>query len=687
MESVNRATKLIGVLESQVMESDNEVSDGAISTQRMRNHQYYAGEALGNEVENRSQHVSMDVFDSVESKKSLFSEVFMSDARPIRFKQESPEDGMYDLATEYTNHQFYVRNRGERFLEDSWHDAFVAKRCVARVEWKNDTDKIIQHFEDAELEALVQLRHAGAEFEEITEDPQTKLLTGKAVIEQDTSLVDVVLVPPENFFRDSAADYMEKSSFAGEFEDVTRMELMKRGYPEEVVMKLSVDYKFRTHEEDHARKSHDSSWRNHRSRRADILEIVTVYRTYTYLNMAHFADDGDLDDIPRDGWPDEVGVYKIIWSCGKILEIERVDQLPYFEWTEYKIAHAEHGLADADNIAHIQKTNSSLMRLIIDNQQITNTGRFIAKSGGVIRNPEELLENHIGGVIWTRGDVNNSVNPIPPHQLSPLAFGVLDVLNREKENRSGQSDLAKGMNKDAISHQNSGDMIERLTNASNRRGMKSIRSYARDFLVPIFLRIYSLGVANDKNVYDFEVRGRWVKASPMQWPPRKLSKIDVAITKDEAMRQVQMRLMMHQAQSADPQLQMMYGPTEKHRLMDDVWDLLGVANSSQYLMRPDSPQYQQQMQQMVEQNQQMQMMQQQMTQLEVQLKIAEDRRKEKEIQLKALDHQIKAAIEQGKDQRDEERLDLEERAQDLDEWKAKKEVEIERSQARGVSIR
>ena len=81
--------------------------------------------------------------------------------------------------------------------------------------------------------------------------------------------------------------------------------------------------------------------------------------------------------------------------------IREVEDIPFFEWTEMKVSHSAEGTCTADVMSETQRTQSILKRLIIDNQQMRNTTRYEA-TVGALKNPRDLLDNTIGGVIWSR---------------------------------------------------------------------------------------------------------------------------------------------------------------------------------------------------------------------------------------------------------------------------------------------
>ena len=683
--------KLVKVLESNIIESDL-VSGTEISDQRGRNHELYSLDSLGNEKSNRSQHISADVMDAVESQKAMYLETFLSGRNVVKFMPENSEDTTAHLATSYVEHMFMHRNEGAKLLRDALHDAFVSKKCVVYTYWQEDSTMVTKSFEGLaapQLQALQgQIAQEGGE----VQAQQTGMgpdgipvFSGEATVEKDTSKVCVELLRPESFFRDPHAGDIKYASYVGWQEELPKYELIERGFDEEEVMNLRLDYRFRQNQEDHSRKAHDSSFgRNKLNNRADEAENVTVYCIFAYLNLENYSPTVSEDSV------EGTKLYKFVFSSGQLLTQENgskyteVDEYPVHEWTQYPISHSEFGLCEADIQADIQWTKSNLLRMIIDNQAMTNTSRWKARHG-FIKPPRELLENNIGSVVWMK-DINQDLQPLPTNPLSPISMNVLETLEQEKEQRSGMSRLAKGLNADAVANQNADSMIERLTNASNRRVMRGVRDFAETFLKPLFIMMYNLGVENDSGEVMMEIAGEFQSMQPSSWPNRTLCGVEVALTPEQAKTKAAFLLQMHQLISQDPNLQMLYGMEQKHALIDDVCDLVGIGDTSRYMRQPDSQEVQQAGQmanQKAEEAQQLQQqlaaMQMQNQMMQQQLAQAANAREDIKVRLKGLEVQTKVADTGADNARADDKLEFEKQ-------KAAAEYELERTQRRPAAL-
>lgn len=628
---------LVKVLEDQITESESGSSE--VGEQRERNHRYYTLQPIGNEQKGRSQYVSPDVMDGVDSKKSLFDETFLSARQVCKFKNSPSSPFEADAKTAYTNRTFR-KNKHHQLFRDGWHDAFVAKRMVVLVEWERDSKLItmpVSGAQQAQVQQMIQQQGNVIGVDGSRLQAQTmpgmqgpvQVLSGEVDVELDDSYAKITLITPERYYRDPEADYPETSQWCSWEDDIARGDLVMDGYDEDQVMGLAVDYRFRSNEEDSARKSHDSSWtRRQQYDRVDSQSHVTVYKTWTWLNLtdAQFADF-DLGFEPED----EIALYKICWAHGEVLKyqdgphaVEIAEAMPFVEWTEKKISHAEHGMCTADILAHPQKTNSTLKRLILDNQQMRNNTRYEAVLGA-LKNPRDLLDNKIGATLWSRQI--GSVAPLATPELSPLTFNVLQMMQQDVEKRDGYSALGKGMNGDAVRYQNAESMVERLTSAGTRRPMSSARDWANNFLIPLSQMIVTLAMEHDKSQSQLEVRGRMVPVVPSKWQDDVNDmEVATALTPQEGKEHGQMLLTMHSVIMQDPDMQPLYTVQHKHALFDAVFDAMGVEDTTPFLARPDSPEFQKQQAQAQQEAKKAQAKQEALVVLDGKLKQSADRR-------------------------------------------------------------
>ena len=606
---------LVKTLTSQVTEADSSLF--GVKDQMERNLQYYTLEPLGNEQKGRSHYVSPDVHDYVESKKALFSQTFLANRHVVKFSSDDGSDEGQQK-TAYVN-AVLNRNDKEEMFHDLWHDAFLTKRCVLLCEWVDDTDEEVIEIPQPVTQEMLMAQFANDPTIRDVDTSQAALsvmptvgpdglprevvtLSGPITVIRDAGDFNFTVCQPERYYRDPVASSLKESMWATYMDSVPRGTLIRLGYDAGDVMGVKGDKRNGSDNVEFSRSSHDGSYvSKYKTNRTDDQELVDMYKTWTWINLAEVgAEYGDF--------PNETRMYEIHWADNEVLKwadgsyaIREVEKgvYPFFEWSELRISHSANGMCGADVVAHSQKVNSVLKRAIIDNQNIRNNSRFEAVFDNLL-NPRDLIDNTTGGVIFS--EQIGSVAPLATPELSPLTMNVLQVMKEDTEARSGLSSLTKGMNTAVITQQNATDMIERLTNAAGSRPSADARSFAQTFLIPLFKYIVSCAKLYDQSVFQTEMSGRAVIVAPQSWQGD-FDRLDVAValTPEEAEAHAQKLLTMHQMLSMDPVAGQLYGVAQRHALMDEAFDAMGVSDTASFMMRPDSPEFAQMQEQQIAQ--------------------------------------------------------------------------------------
>jgi hypothetical protein len=142
-------------------------------------------------------------------------------------------------------------------------------------------------------------------------------------------------------------------------------------------------------------------------------------------------------------------------------------------------------------------------------------------------------------------------------------------------------------------------MIDKLTTAGRRRVTMAARDFARTFLVPLSQHICKLAMENDQTQDQIEMKGQQIPVIPSQWSDDDLEmEVAAALTPDEAQRNASQLMMLHSQMMQDPSMSQIYSTVQKHALFDHIFDLMGVKNTTAFMMSPNSPEYQQMQQQM-----------------------------------------------------------------------------------------
>ena len=686
--------ELLATLENSINAADS-YAESEIGEQRDKGHRYYYGQPLGNERAGRSQHVSMDVFDGIESVKSLMMDCFTADRNVCRFDPQTAEDFVpAKMATALTNYIFYRENNGSKVLHDVIHDALIAKTGIVKRYYKNYYEYEEETFEGLDEASFSMLASDPAvTIMEIAEeavmaqvqDPQTgetvaiqqTMYSGEIARKIDKSKVCIEVIPPEDFLITPRATDENDADFCSHRTSRTRGELLSEGYDPETVAKLQEDKDL--HEDGSlGRDSVDNYRHDDADEVDDDRKYVTIYESYLKKYRS------DLKKC----------VYlKVLHSRSTMLDVEMVSEKPFRYFTPFPLPHRFHGMSLADVLCDIQKTQSSLKRGVVDHTFMTNTSRFIANLS-LVKNPRDLLDNRVGAVI----DVNSPnpesvVRPMPMPNLSGTVFQAIESLETEKEARSGMSRMARGMDSTVVSKQNSSDLITQFMNASNRRIMVMARNLAENFLKPLMFDLYKLAVENEKQEKMVQLDGQFVPVNPQFLGDRTEMTVAVALTPEEQAQEAQMLLSLDQQftmNPQDPSLGGMYGASQRHAMLSRAFELLNIKSADMYLFNPNSPEFQQMQQQQQQSQQEAELKQQQQLEFNADITSRQVSVMEGQLELDIMKEQHKMVLETQKQEHVEEekdsRLLMAVEKQNHDMEMSEKELALEKVQNRNVSI-
>ena len=609
-------SELLSLLERNLDAADT-YTESLVGEQRDKSHRYYFGEPLGNEKPGRSQHVSRDVFDAVESTKALLLDTFTADRRVVEFTPETNEDiEAARQATEFVNYIFYRQNNGFKVLQDTIHDGLVSKLGVVKRWYDKRYSYTEEDFADLDEAQFVML--ASDPDVEITTLDQTVVqpemvdpMTGTVVMPAittysgelkrriDKSQVRIDNLEPEKLYISPRAKTLEDADFVSYRYEKEIGELLEDGYDPEKVEDLDEEldtYRDSTQGRDsYDEFSAETSMRDDHPNRT----YVTIYESYIRI---------------YDPKVESRCTFKVVHSRRSLLDVEKVESHPFRGWCPFPVPHKAVGLSLADVTMDLQKSQSTLKRSVIDNAFLTNTSRWVANLS-LVRNPRDLIDNKLGAVIDVNAmDPSSVVQPLNTPQISANVFTTMELLEQEKEARSGSSRMSKGLDSDVVSKQNSNDMVTRYMNASNRRTMVMARNFAESFLMPLMFDLYRLAIENDSQPRMIQLSGKFVPIDPKQLRERTEMSVAVALTPDARAAEARTLTMLDQMWTANPQdptLNGMYQTQQRFALLARAIDLMGLKGGDKYLLSPMSPEYQQGQQQNAQQQQQQQQMAQQ----------------------------------------------------------------------------
>lgn len=525
--------EIIGLIESEEAKSYG-INDSALAGDRARALNYYNGEVDKSAPEGRSNVVSRDVLDVVESALPQLLKVFVSGDEVVRFEPKGIEDvGAAEQETDYVNHVVMEKNPGFSVFYTWFKDGLVSKNGYVKV-WYDEAEEVEKEsyrgLTDTQLSML--LEGDGIEVTEHTAypdplaagNPAQMMQMGAPVLQQpmlhDVNIVTtkkrdcirICNIAPEDIrvSTDCRAVSVQDARFVQHLARMTRAEMEAQGWdvPDDLGMDSQGQW-----QESLARDLYDENPEQ------DENEYL-VRDTYLVLNGERC---------------------RYVVAGNHILHKEDIEHVPVAVITPHIMPHRHVGMSYADLCMDIQDIKTALLRGQLDNQYLANNGRT-AISDKV--NMEDLLTSRPGGVVRVQGLPSQEIMQLQHSPSPPTNFSVIEYMDSVKEKRTGITAYNQGMNADSLNKTASG--ISQIMNASQQRLELVARTFAETGVKELFMLVHKLVRTHFTRPDIVRIRNQWVEVDPRQWKTRTDMSISVGLgtgNKDQQLIHLQTILM------------------------------------------------------------------------------------------------------------------------------------------------
>ena len=576
---------------------------GNLSAQRKKSLEYYMGEPLGTEIDGRSQVVSTDVADTVETILPNLLKIFTASDQTVKCEPVKAEDvALAEQATNYINYIFNKDNNGFSILYTWFKDALIEKNGIVKVYWdesekveqetyenlSQEEYKILTDNDDVEVideESFVDEK-AKAEFEEIkiiaADQGQDlgKLPTPKlynCIIKRTTSSgkVKIENIPPEEFLIERNAKTIEDANFVAHRVLKTRSDLIQMGFDRDVVDDLPTQNTVTLNDERLARFADiDESSLNDAP--DESTQDIEIYECYVKIDM-------DGDGIAE--------LRKIIVAGGNantILENMPCDFIPFCSLTPVPMPHRFYGRSVSELVEDVQLVKSTVMRQLLDNMYLTNNNRVAIMDGMV--NLDDLLTSRPGGVVRTKQPPSQVMLPMQNQTISQQAFPLLEYLDTVRETRTGVTRYSQGLDADALNKTATG--VNTLMSQSQMRMELIARVFAETGIKDLFKRIFELTVKYQNKERIVELNNKFVPVSPTEWKNRYNISITVGLGAGSKDQQIVMlnNILQKQLQAFQLQGNKEYPMVTLKNIYNSLAKIIeeaGLKNVENYFVNPD----------------------------------------------------------------------------------------------------
>jgi len=576
---------------------------GNLSAQRKKSLEYYMGEPLGTEIDGRSQVVSTDVADTIETILPNLLKIFTASDQTVKCEPVKAEDvALAEQATNYINYIFNKDNNGFSILYTWFKDALIEKNGIVKVYWDesekveqetyenlneqeyqilidNDDVEVVEEESFVDEKAKEQLEQIKALAEaqgQVMEDIPTPKLYN-CIIKRTTSSgkVKIENIPPEEFLIQRSAKSIEDADFVAHKVLKSRSDLIQMGFDRDIVDDLPTQNTVTMNDERLARFADiDESSLNDAP--DESTQDIEIYECYVKIDM-------DGDGIAE--------LRKVIVAGGNantILENMPCDFIPFCSLTPVPMPHRFYGRSVSELVEDVQLVKSTVMRQLLDNMYLTNNNRVAIMDGMV--NLDDLLTSRPGGVVRTKQPPSQVMLPMQNQTISQQAFPLLEYLDTVRETRTGVTRYSQGLDADALNKTATG--VNTLMSQSQMRMELIARVFAETGIKDLFRRIFELTVKYQNKERIVELNNKFVAVSPTEWKNRYNISITVGLGAGSKDQQIVMlnNILQKQLQAFQLQGNKEYPMVTLKNIYNSLAKIIeeaGLKNVENYFVNPD----------------------------------------------------------------------------------------------------
>lgn len=551
--------------------------DTVLSKETEKVQRYYDQEYPKRQSEGNSSYVSSDVFDGVESMKAQLLETYTGSTDIIRLLPMKDEAAHAAAAeTRYVEDVIHNQNPGFDILHDLIDDGLKSRKGVLQVYWEDRHVRDEHNFKnmpESDVMALAAQEDVSDLDAEPDEgyDPQSgkePTYSGYWCRKIDKSQVKVENVPSEEYFFDGSKKRRE-DGVRGRRMLKTRAALINEGYDKDKVSKLTYITDIALSPEKQAR---DEATTGAFKFSDDPVqeELQTVELIEAYMDLSLYGDGKSC-------------LYKIVLGDKAMFSCEEVDEDPFITFAPLRRPHNQAGNNFAARIIPTQNARTVLTRAVLDHTAQTTNPRWQVLNGG-LPNPRELLDNRQGGVVNVR--TREAIAPLNYPNLNPFVFETLRMLKDNKEEHTGISQLSQGLNKDAVSSQNSRGLVNDLVTLSQVRQKIVARNLAAA-LKELYLKVRKLVIEFDSRERVAEVVDDFQHVDPKLWHPERKVRVSLHIGYGEQEKEAAKFVDAWKFLTQDPTASKFCDKPRQWKLLTDGMRKNSFANYADYVMPPE----------------------------------------------------------------------------------------------------
>ena len=524
--------------------------DSDLSPTRAKGTEYYRGDLFGNEVEGNSKVVAMEVRDTVSAMLPSLMRVFFNSENVVEFSPRGPEDiKMAQQATDYANYIWQNDNSGFLTTYAIFKDALVRKCGIAKFWWEDEEKVRIEEYtglDEQTLEMLMQ--EPGGEVKIITSYPDPDVneaqlttvdpTTGAPMVMPAPMIHDVQIkritkdgririmaVPPEELLLDRRARSFDDATIIAHRQMATMADLLAMGYDQDEIEENMSSTDLDSNDEYLARQPLSTTFGTNDAANPMMRRVLYI-EAYSRVD---FDNDGiaELRKVCCMG-----GGYKVVRNLP-------ASYIPFADFPCDPEPHTSplEAMSIFDITRDLQEIKSEILRNTLDSLAQSIHPRTAVVEGQV--NIDDVLNNETGAIIRMRAP--GMVQPLTTPFVGQAAFPMMEYMDQIKEDRTGMSKAAMGLNADAL--QSSTKAAVAATISASQGRIELTARILAEGMKKLFKGILFLVTTHQDKARMVRMRNEWVSIDPRFWDASMDANINIALGNGDTNEKLQALMM------------------------------------------------------------------------------------------------------------------------------------------------
>ena len=530
---------LINLIETGIQNSTGEwLNSSDMTRERQRSTYEFAGIAADHLApQGVSSIVDTSTTETVEAYTSILSDLFLNNGKLARFVPYDNSPGSFKSARDasmITNYAIFKQNNGWELIQTWIKSALLWKNGIIRWDYVEGYDYEFEEYEKISQGQLdILLAEEGVEIignlnyenelgelnmETGQQDAELVYVDVRIRRKNDNSRVKIENIPPESFRISRDAKSIDDASFVGIQTILTRSEIRK----------MWPDVADNIGEDEWDELGDDTTWDGNGSYAEDIAarKLVTG-QSYLQGRMADDITALEANrevtitecwiNVDRDG--DGVAELKHFIIAGDTVLYEKdIDMIPIACLSPIDIPYEFYGLSIADFTRSSTLASTAILRGFVENTYLTNYSPKLADPNVV--DFSALQNMRPKQIIPTNGNPNGAVSSLPPEAISSGTVPLLSHLQTIKEQATGMSKAAQGLNDSLYVSGNSESKVAAVQSASQKRIQHIARRFAETGMKRLCTGVYKTMRKCLKTHSKFSYQGVFAEIDIMSLPSR-----------------------------------------------------------------------------------------------------------------------------------------------------------------------